>query len=231
MKNYAVILSSGSGERAKLNIPKQFALITGKTILEHTLDVFDSHIEIDEIILVTNSRFFDKVNGILANNKYKKITKIIEGGATRQLSSYIGINAIGDVDANVLIHDAARPFINSKIISDCIEALKKYKAVNVAVESSDTIIEIDDNNLIKNVPDRKYLRRCQTPQCFSLKTIKTAHELAKQDNINNFTDDCSLILKYNLSEIYVVPGSIDNIKITYPIDIEIAELIKKRESL
>lgn len=230
MKNYAVILASGSGERSGLNIPKQFAVINEKTVLELTLDVFSSHKNIDEIILVTNPNYFELTNEIISKNNYYKLEKIIKGGATRQQSSYAGISAIEDTNANVLIHDAARPFVTHEIISKCINALKEYKAVNVAIESSDTIIEVTYDNIIKNVPDRKYLRRCQTPQCFDIKLIKKAHELAIKENTDNITDDCGLILRYNLADVYVVQGSTDNIKITYPMDMEIAKLILKKES-
>ncbi len=135
--------------------------------------------------------------------------------------------AIDDEEANVLIHDAVRPFLTKRIITDCIYALKEYKAVNVAIESSDTIICVDDNNIIKSVPDRKYLMRCQTPQCFDLKTIKKAHYIAVKDNFNSATDDCSLVLRYNLAPVCVVKGSEKNIKITYHDDIAFAELFIK----
>ena len=232
MKNIALILASGTGERAGLNIPKQFALIRNKTILEYSIEVFSNNENIDYIIVVSNPNFLNETTAIVERNNYKKVLKVIPGGKTRQESSYIGVNSINESDAKVLIHDAVRPFISDKIINECIYALDKYKAVNVAIDSSDTIIEIDDNNIIKKVPNRKYLRRCQTPQCFDLQLIKKAHELAKINNIS-VTDDCGLVIKFNLTDVFVVNGSTDNIKITYPDDIKIAEVIldkKKREN-
>ncbi len=229
MNNYAIILASGSGERAGLKIPKQFAIIAGKTILEHTIEKFDKHNLISGIIIVSNPLYIDKVKDILIKNNYEKVLKVLPGGKTRQQSSYIGISAIKDINSNVLIHDAVRPFIDDEIISNCIEALSNYNAVNVAIESSDTIFEIDNNNLLKSNLNRKLLRRCQTPQCFKLETIKKAHELAIYDNLTENTDDCSLVLKYNLADIYIVNGSVNNIKITYPIDLEIANLIYEKQ--
>lgn len=222
MKNIAIILASGTGSRLSLDIPKQFYKINNKTILEHTLDVFEHHDKIDSIIIVSNPDYICLVKDIVKNSIYNKIIKITKGGKTRQESSFNGLISINDLEANVLIHDAVRPFISNEIINECICSLDKYNAVNVAVESSDTIIEIDDNNIIKAVPNRKYLRRCQTPQCFKLSLIKKAHELAKKEDYNSATDDCSLILKYNLSDVYVVKGSEKNIKITYPADIILA---------
>lgn len=169
------------------------------------------------------------VENILLKNNYKKIKKLLNGGATRKESSYIAISSIEDSEANVIIHDCARPFLTQKIIEDCIQALKKYDAIDVAIPSADTIIKVKDN-VIEKIPNRAELMRGQTPQCFKLSLIKKAHELSKGDN--NFTDDCGLIVKYNLSKVFVVEGSGENIKITYPEDIFMADrLFQIRSSL
>jgi len=223
MKYYAIILASGTGSRSGLNIPKQFYKIKNKTLLEYSIDAFENNSKIDSIIVVSNPDFIDLTKGVLDRNNYKKVKKLIAGGKTRQESSYNGVFAIDEAAAKVLIHDAVRPFISDEIINSCIYALENYDAVNVAIECSDTIIEVDDKNCIKNVPNRKTLRRCQTPQCFDLNLIKKAHNLAKEDKNFTATDDCSLILHNNLADIYVVEGSVNNIKITYPSDIKIAK--------
>ena len=146
----------------------------------------------------------------------------MNGGEQRKDSSYIGIHSVQEDEANVLIHDCARPFVSKKIINDCVEALKTYKAVGVAIPSTDTIIEVE-NNIIKSIPPRRKLMRIQTPQCFKLSLIKKAHELSKNDK--EFTDDCGLIIKHNLSEIYIVEGDRNNFKITYPEDFYLAEML------
>ena len=110
--------------------------------------------------------------------------------------------------------------MTQRIIDDCVKALEKYDAIDVAIPSADTIIKIKDN-IIENIPDRSMLRRGQTPQCFKLSLIKKAHELSKNDK--NFTDDCGLIVKYNLGEVFVVEGDTENIKVTYPSDIFMAD--------
>ena len=225
MKNLAIILAGGSGSRLKYELPKQFLKLAGKLIIEHTIEKFENHPDILEIFIVTNPQYYDKTVEIVHKNAYKKVKRILKGGVTRQESSYIGISAASDDYDNVLIHDAVRPFISSDIIDEIIERLKNYDAIDVAVPSPDTIIRIDDKFLIQDIPQRKYLRRGQTPQAFKLKVIKKAHELAIKDGFLNATDDCSLVLKYELSDIYVVEGSDFNIKITYPIDIHIADKI------
>ena len=225
MKNIALILASGSGTRCGLGYPKQFALIGEKTVLEHTLDAFEHHNKIDEIYIVTSKECMEKVKNIIKNGSYKKIIKVTEGGETRKDSSYNGISAIEYDDANVLIHDGVRPLISSETITDCIENLKYNNAVCVTIESSDTIFITDENGIIKSIPKRAVIRRAQTPQCFKLKLIKKAHELAKNDKSCSVTDDCGLIMNYDLADIYTIQGNQNNIKITYPQDIEYAQSI------
>jgi 2-C-methyl-D-erythritol 4-phosphate cytidylyltransferase len=220
MKNYAIILASGTGTRCQNNLPKQFLKIGDKTILEHTLDIFETNNNIDGIILVITAQYKQKAADL--TKSYKKIIKITEGGETRKVSSYIGVNSIEEDNANVLIHDCARPLLSQKVLNECIEALKKHNAIVTAIPSSDTIIEIENREVI-NIPDRAKLMRVQTPQCFRLPLIKKAHELSLNDN--DFTDDCGLVLKYNLAKVHIVEGDINNIKITYPQDIKFAQYL------
>ncbi len=222
MKNYAIILASGTGSRFGTDLPKQFTDIKGRTILERSIDVFEKSESIDEIIVVITPEYRELAAGIINRNNYKKIRKIVNGGKERKDSSYNGVCSVEDDEANVLIHDCARPFVTEKIIKDCINALKTYKAVGVAVPSTDTIIETE-NSIITKIPPRKSLMRIQTPQCFRLSLIKKAHELSKNDS--EFTDDCGLVIKHNLSDIYIVEGDKNNIKITYPEDFYLAEII------
>lgn len=220
MKNIAIILASGTGERFGENIPKQFYQFEGKTLLEHAIDAFEKNKNIDEIILVTNPKFRDLAENILNKNDYKKITRVLNGGKTRVESSYIGTSEAPE-EANVLIHDAVRAFVTQKIIDDNIEALKNYEAVGTAIESIDTIIQVDENNVITAIPPRKFLKRVQTPQSFRANLIKKAHELALKDENASFTDDCGLILRYNLAPIHIVDGDELNIKITHKNDLNI----------
>lgn len=231
MKNIAIILASGTGERTGLDIPKQFLKVAGKTVIEHTLDTFEKYDDIHEILIVSHPNHIERVQEIIIKNNYRKITKILAGGTTRRESSFIGINSITEIDAKILIHDAVRPFLSNGIIKECINKLDKYNAIDVAIDSPDTLIEIDENNIIKAIPQRKFIKRGQTPQAFKLKTIKTAHELANQDKNINVTDDCGLIHKYNLCDIYVVKGNDFNHKITYPIDVAIADKLFQLKSI
>lgn len=226
MKNIALILASGTGSRCNLGIPKQFAKINNKTILEYTINAFETHELIDEIYLVTSKEFLEKVKELTKD--YIKVQAVIQGGETRKDSSYNGISAIKDSEANILIHDGVRPLISKDIITNCIKELEEKSAICVAIDSTDTIYKINENNTIKAIPQRKFLKRAQTPQCFKLSLIKKAHKLANNDPNCLVTDDCGLVQYYNLTDIYLTQGDENNIKITYKEDLD---FVKKQLNL
>ena len=125
----------------------------------------------------------------------------------------------------MLLHDAARPLVDQRIIADCVASLEVYEAAGVAVPSSDTIV-ITENGVMRSVPRRETLFRCQTPQCFRLSVIARAHELAAADPDFAPTDDCGVVLRYLPGvDVHIVPGSERNIKITYPQDLAVAEAL------
>ncbi|MGD2089278.1 MAG: 2-C-methyl-D-erythritol 4-phosphate cytidylyltransferase [Candidatus Aminicenantes bacterium] len=230
-KNLAIILAGGTGSRIEGDLPKQFLTLSGKTILQYSIEKFENHPRIHHIFLVIPGEFLNKAKEIVRKSGHQKVVKILTGGQTRQESSRIGVAAASPGEyENVLVHDAARPLVSKKIIDDILAALNIYTAVNIAVPSPDTIIEINHKNLVKNVPDRKYFRRVQTPQGFKWDLIEKAQQLALEKGITNATDDCSLILTFKLADIYVVEGSPLNIKITYPLDMQIAEKLLKIEN-
>lgn len=218
MKNIALILASGTGSRCGLDYPKQFVEFEGKTILEFSVDAFERNSLVDEIIIVTNLDYISKVKAM--TEKYSKVSKVVAGGETRRESSYNGIFSIDEDEANVLIHDAARPLVTDKIITDCILGLHRYNAVCTAINSTDTIFLVDNDENITDIPKRTYCRRAQTPQCFKLFLIKDAHNRARADINCSVTDDCGLILEYTDENIHIIEGDEDNIKVTYKDDID-----------
>lgn len=222
-KIYAVILAAGISERFGGDVPKQFVKIAGKMVLEHTIEVFEKNHMIDEIYVVVNPLYRNFIEEMVVKNAYKKVTKILGGGKTRQESSKAGVDAIEDVDSFVLIHDAVRPFVSSRIITEVIEKLEDYEAVDVAIPSADTIIRVKDD-LIVEIPDRQELMLGQTPQGFRTSIIKKAHEIFERNPVK-VTDDCGLVVKYNLGKVYVVCGERFNIKITYLEDLYYADKI------
>jgi 2-C-methyl-D-erythritol 4-phosphate cytidylyltransferase len=222
-RNTAVLLAGGVGTRVGLDFPKQLIKIAGRPIMEHTLAVFDQHSDVDEIIILMAPGHLDAVRAMVRDGGYTKVSQILEGAETRSDTTLRALAAI-DHDCKVLLHDAVRPLLSPRIISDCYAALDTYDAVDVAIPSADTIIEVDAENTIRAVPRRANLRRGQTPQAFNLPVIKAAYDRAGEDPAFEATDDCSVVLRY-LPEvpIWVVPGDERNMKVTEPIDIYLAD--------
>lgn len=221
MKNIAVVLAGGVGERCGLGAPKQFFKVAGKTVIEHTIDVFQNNRHIDEIALVINEQYQREIQDIVLRNQWSKVKKVLLGGKERYESSLAAINAYDMYpDCNLIFHDAVRPLLDDRIIDDIVIALDKYQAIDVAVPATDTIIQVDANGkFIENIPNRRLLRRGQTPQAFKQATIKKAYEIALKDPNFVSSDDCGTVVKY-LPEIkvYVVLGEESNMKLTYKED-------------
>lgn len=218
-RNIGIILAGGRGTRLGDQRPKQLLKIAGKKVIEHTLEVFENHPQIDEIAIVSNPDYVADIEEISKVNTFSKLKKILNGGAERYHSSLSAINAYLDQDVNLIFHDAVRPLVNNRIISGCIDALKRFNAVDVAVKTTDTIIEVQDS-LVREIPNRDLLYNGQTPQAFRIQTIKSAYEFALQDPNFKATDDCGVVKKYLPDEdIYVVLGEQFNMKLTYKEDI------------
>lgn len=224
--NIAIILSGGTGNRMGTIIPKQFMILAGKTVLEHTVDVFEKNTRIDEIALVVHESYFDSMESFIAKNNWKKVKKILKGGKERFESSLSAIDAYRQFPSyNILFHDVVRPLVSDRIIDDVVKALETHNAVSVAIPSSDTIYQMNETQtFIKNIPNRSYLQRAQTPQAFKVAIIQKAYEIALKDTDFQSTDDCGVVAKYLPNEkVYVVRGEERNMKLTYPEDIYLME--------
>ena len=224
MKNVAVLLAGGVGVRVGLGVPKQLIKIAGHSIMEHTLAILDRHPDVDEIVVMMAPGHLDAVRKMVRDGGYAKVTQILEGAGTRNDTTQRALDALGEEDCKVLLHDAVRPLVSARIISDCFAALEEYAAVDVAIPSADTIIEVGADNTIRDIPPRANLRRGQTPQAFRLSTIREAYRIARQDPAFEATDDCTVVLRYLPDvPIWVVPGDERNMKVTEPIDIYLAD--------
>ncbi|MBT2224583.1 bifunctional cytidylyltransferase/SDR family oxidoreductase [Nonomuraea sp. NEAU-A123] len=230
LRSVGVVLAGGVGRRIGLDTPKQLIKIAGRTILEHTLALFNGSPEIDEIVVLMAPGFADTVGEIVEKGGFDKVSQIVEGGASRTESTWRALKALGPQECNVLLHDAVRPLLEPRIITECVRALRTYSAVEVAIPSSDTILVAapgPGGDIIHDIPDRSWLRRAQTPQCFRLSLIREAYELAFADpdfDQRPATDDCGVLLRYLPDvPIYIVPGSEQNMKITHPVDVYIAD--------
>lgn len=226
--NVAIILAGGSGTRVGSDIPKQFISVYGRQVIEYTIDAFEKNSNIDEIAIVCKNEYIENVQRIIERNSYKKVHKILPGGRERYESSLAALNEYNDDDF-LIFHDAVRPLVSDRIINDCITALNSYQAIDVAIKTSDTIIQVNDKEFIEKVPVRAFLRNGQTPQCFKRKILKEAYDKALADPLFTTTDDCGVVHKYTPEiPIFVVEGAASNIKITYPEDLSFFEqLINK----
>ena len=229
MRNIAVILAGGIGSRVGGKTPKQLLpLADGRSVLEHSIDAFEASPCIDEIAVVMHPDHISSLHKLCQANRWQKLTTIIPGGAERWESSYNAIKAFtssfplhGGTGCGILLHDAARPFVSRRIITDVCQALETHEAVTVAVPSTDTIYITDHSQLV-SMPPRETVWRAQTPQAFHLSTIAEAfRRLTNDDNRPSITDDIGIVHHYLPgTSVFIVPGEETNKKITYPEDIK-----------
>ncbi len=236
MRTVAVVLAGGTGRRFGGSTPKQARLLGGRTLVEHCVAAFDASPAIDEVLVVAAAGLTQETARQLAG--YRKLADVVPGGAARTDSTSQAIAALrrggpDGPDSNVLFHDAARPLVDQRIIADCAAALRTWQAIGVVVPTADTIVEVADGRLGQVLP-RASLARCQTPQGFRLSVISRAYELAAADPgfaALSATDDCGVVRRY-LPDVPIgaVPGSERNLKITYPGDLDIAEVLLRQDA-
>ena len=225
MKNIAVILAGGIGSRVGGNIPKQLLpLADGRSVLEHAVWAFAEEACIDEVCVVMHPDYLPYAEAI--QRGCEKLKTIVVGGKERWESSVHAIEAyrakLSEAEwasSNILLHDAARPFVSPAIIQSVCEALEAHPAVTVAVPATDTIYRVEEGQL-REIPDRKTMMRAQTPQAFRLPLIAEAYDRALSDPLLQATDDCGILFKYMPEEpIFVVQGEEANKKITFKEDL------------
>ena len=228
MNTVGVILAAGSGSRTGLSTPKQFLPLGGKTVLEHSVQTFNDHPGIDQVVIVTAPEFIEKVQCMVKTNNWTKVSAVLPGGKERFDSSLAAVRHFNDnPDMVMLFHDAARPLVSEKIITDTLKAMETYNAVDVAIPAVDTIVQCDANGTVmESIQDRNLLWRMQTPQGFRQKTIQKAYEIALKDPQFTATDDCGTVLRYLPQEkVGIVRGSERNVKLTYADDISLLEFL------
>jgi 2-C-methyl-D-erythritol 4-phosphate cytidylyltransferase len=223
-RNVAVLLAGGVGARVGQQLPKQLIRIAGRPILEHALAALNNHPAVDDVLIVMVRGYLDPVRAIVHEGAYGKVADIIEGADTRNGSTLRALKWLDGRECNVLFHDAVRPLVTPRIISECFQALATYEAVDVAIPSADTIIEVRPDDTISDIPPRARLRRGQTPQAFRASVITRAYALAQRDPDFVATDDCTVVLRY-LPDVTIVTvqGDERNIKVTEPLDVYIAD--------
>lgn len=214
-----VILAAGEAKRMNAGKNKLFLKLR-KPIFVHTIEAFERNGKIDEIVVVINEKDRADCEKLLEEYPFKKISKLVAGGKERQDSSFNGVfSADGDI---ITIHDCARPFVSQECISNSVDDAVKYGVSVVAVPAKDTIKE-GKGEFVDRTLDRSNLWIIQTPQSFRADIIKEAHEKAKKDGFTG-TDDTMLAERLGY-RVKITMGHYDNIKITTPDDLAVADKI------
>jgi 2-C-methyl-D-erythritol 4-phosphate cytidylyltransferase len=229
LKTAAIIPGAGSGERLAASENKPFLLLGEKPLLVHTVQRFQESPEIDEIVLVVQGKDIRRAETLVAEHRLGKVTAVVEGGDRRQDSVYRGLRRLqGRGIAYVLVHDAVRPFVDTSRIREVIRIAEEHGAAVLAIQPKDTIKLSNGTPFIQKTLDRARLWAVQTPQCFSMDLLMKAYDSAIKDKFVA-TDDSSLVERLGVN-VRIVEGSYDNIKITTPEDLELAEMILRRHS-
>ena len=222
-RNTAIVLAAGQGKRMHSKIQKQFMELDGMPVLCYSLRCFQESPLIQDIILVTGEDALSYCKEeIVKKYGFTKVSNVIAGGKERYDSVYAGLCACKDC-RYVLIHDGARPFITEEIIERGLEKVKETGACVVGMPSKDTIKLSDAEGYVKETPDRKCVWTIQTPQIFSYALIREAHDSIRKKDMSKITDDAMVIEHETGVKVALAEGSYQNIKITTPEDLYIAE--------
>lgn len=229
MTNVAVILAGGMGTRVGGNTPKQLLpLSDGRSVLEHSVDAFEAASCIDEIVIVMHPEWIKEAEELCRRNTWQKVRQIIAGGSERWESSWHAIQAFSGQlsEISLWLHDAARPFVSQRILTDVAKALETHAAVTVAVPVTDTLYKVRRDDVrgtreVETIPSRADFMRAQTPQAFHLDVLKEAFERALAQGQVAVTDDVGIVQAYMPEQsIFIVSGEEANRKITYAEDLK-----------
>ena len=217
------------GTRVGGNIPKQLIpLSDGRSVLEHSVDAFEAASCIDEIVIVMHPEWIKEAEELCRRNAWQKVRQIIAGGSERWESSWHAIQAFSGQlsDISLWLHDAARPFVSQRILSDVAKALETHAAVTVGVPVTDTLYKVRRDDVrgtkeVETIPSRTDFMRAQTPQAFHLDVLQKAFERALAQGQVAVTDDVGIVQAYMPEQpIFIVSGEEANRKITYAEDLK-----------
>lgn len=224
----AIVLAAGRGTRMESDVQKQYMEVGGKPLIFYALDAFEKS-SVDEVVLVTGageSEFCQRE--IVGRFGFSKVAKIVEGGRERYHSVYEGLKVVGEC-SYVLIHDGARPCVTVKIIEDAIEGAREHGACVVGMPVKDTIKVADEAGFSETTPERSRLWMIQTPQAFSYELIFDAYSrlFESEERQAGVTDDAMVVESMTSHKVKLIKGSYENIKVTTPEDIVVAEALLK----
>lgn len=217
----AVIVAAGSSQR--MGSDKLFTDLAGIPVLVRTISAFQRSELVEEIVVVTREEKLGQVADWCKENRFDKVTKIIAGGKTRMESALAGVSEVRSGAKLIAIHDGARPLVTQELIARTVMAAHDHLSAVPVIPSTDTLKVVDEKGLIAGAADRSRIVRVQTPQVFSADLIKGALTNAVKKELP-LTDDCSAMELMGV-QTQTVPGDEENIKLTTPWDMELAESI------
>ena len=225
----AVIVAAGSSTRMQ-GTDKIMADLRGTPVIVHTLRAFEQSPEIDEIVLVTRTELVAECKLMIAREGFSKVTAVVPGGKTRTDSVRQGLLALDKKTRLAAIQDGARPLVTERIIAEAVERARRCSAAAPAIPIKDTVKVVSGEGMVLSTPDRETLRAVQTPQVFDRDLLLAAWEKARQEG-KSYTDDCAAMENLG-KKVYLTEGSEENLKITTPLDLVLAEeILKRREVL
>ena len=227
-RNTAIVLAAGQGKRMHSKVQKQFLVIQGYPVLYYSLRCFQESPLIQDIILVTGEESISYCKEeIVKKYGFTKVSAVIPGGKERYDSVYAGLCECRDCEY-VLIHDGARPFVTEEILKRGLQKVKETGACVIGMPSKDTVKLSDEEGYVKETPNRKCVWTIQTPQIFLYSLIREAHDSIRQKDMSKITDDAMVVEQEKGTKIRLVEGSYQNIKITTPEDLDVAETFLKK---
>jgi 2-C-methyl-D-erythritol 4-phosphate cytidylyltransferase len=226
----AVIVAGGCGSRLKASKPKQFLEIAGRPLVVHTVMRFADSPAIDDIVLVLPRLGFEDHARLMDRwLRTVKTLNMVPGGDERQESVWAGVCSLArSFDGLVMVHDGARPLVSAALIAHVVRQAERLGAVLAGVPVYETLKEVVEGGVVAGTLDRRSIYRAQTPQCFRYDILRAALERARAEQFLG-TDEAALVERMGV-EVHIVPGAEENIKVTTPGDLLLAEHYLSRES-
>ena len=218
----AVIVAAGSATRMR-GVDKIMADLDGEPVIAHTIRSFERVRCIDEIVVVAREDRLEQMRKLVEEKQFHKVSVIVAGGKDRMASVQAGLEAASPETILAAVQDGARPLVTEEIICKTVDMALSYHAAAPAIPVKDTIKVVGEDGKVESTPDRTTLRAVQTPQIFDRDLLVAAWQRAKKEKLE-YTDDCSAMEGLGV-HVYLTEGSEENLKITTPLDLKIAELI------
>ncbi|BCI60114.1 2-C-methyl-D-erythritol 4-phosphate cytidylyltransferase [Solibaculum mannosilyticum] len=223
----AIVVAAGGSTRMGGEVSKQLLPIAGMPVIGRTLSAFEAAGCIDDVVVVAREEDLLDIYDIIRSFGFEKVSQVVRGGATRQQSVAMGVQNARPETTHLAIHDGARPLVSVQVIGDVVACALEHRAAATGVRVKDTLKQVSDAGVIEYTPDRSHLWMVHTPQVFEKRLYQRAMDAA-QEAREDFTDDCQLVERMGGIPVHMYEGSYENIKITTPEDLPIAEALLLR---